>query len=378
MVIGTVTGQVLDFLSWDEAGEAFALAVPDTSPDHQWPPTTVRAPTELRALADGSLQLLSPTVFGARLTRLGHARLRADVDSPHVVLDAVLAPDGFAITLEYLDAERYVVRGVDSAGTETWVIRGGADSHLAEVSERSRLLADAGGRVFLSNVGSLWRVDEGTAELVDRWQGMAAVWCPDGTFGYARYDPERRALDWVTTNPDTGRSGTVVADRGAQEVLSAVIGVDRAGRVYGGFGRPLGRMSASGELDWLVDIDGVTVSEAHGVTIQSMGNDGRAIRLDTVTIAPLDDRRARLIGRTDTGYVLHQPVSGTVGTLVYLDADGRVVNSEPAPENWPLTYCFRQRASVSSVTAAGSVVIAAHSPAGVHLLGLAPEPTPSR
>ncbi|MFG1794394.1 hypothetical protein [Nocardia sp. NPDC049149] len=377
MVIGAVTGQVLDFVSWDEAGEAFAVAVPDTSSDHQWPPTTVRVPTELRALADGSLQLLSPTTFGARLTRLGHARLRADVDSRHVVLDAVLAPDGFAITLECLDAEQYVVRGIDSAGIETWVIRVGADSHLADVSERSRLLAGAGGRVFLSNVGSLWRVDEGTAELVDRWQGMAAVWCPDGTFGYARYDPERRVLDWVTTNPDTGRSVAVVADRGAQEVLSTVIGVDQAGRVYGGFGRPLGRMSASGELDWLVDVDGVTVSAAHGVTIQSILNGDKGIRLDTVTIAPLGDRRARLIGRTDTGYVLHQPARGTVGTLVFLDAAGRVVNSEPAPENWPLRYCSRQRASVSSVTAAGSVVIAVHSAAGVHVLGLAPEPTQS-
>jgi len=354
----TVDAEVVGFVRWEPASEHLEVVWPTPTSSEIWPLAMKHADPDLRALPDGAPQLTLRNSAGARVVRLGaepaHVVVRSTAAS---VVNAVLTPDGSVVVLEKVDNRTFDVRAVAPDGTTIWkhsysATPGGHDG----VRYHSRLLVDSRGRVFVSTRGSLIRVDDTESTVVAEWSGMNAVSCPDGRIGYVRIEPSRTRY-WVVLDLDTSEETAIELS----QPLDDVIGVDEEGRVYWrSFGK-IARMTPDGDVDWLVTSRGIAVSEDFGATILAGENE-------------LGHGMGRLAGRGDDGgYLFYQAVQGTYGKLSYLDRHGRLLRTEPAPEDVWLTMDFAQRPDFSSVTPDGAVLVAVRSKHGVHVVRLTQE-----
>lgn len=367
MVTDDTVARSRALLPWgpDEGVPEVVVPRPPTSAT---PPSMVRATIEVRALPDGTPQLLASVDGGARVIRLSRSPTRVDIQTTGQVVDAVLDIDGSAIVLERLD-DAFTARRVRPDGTSLW--------GMVDVAAKSaRLLTDARGRVFLSSNDFLMEVDDRPSRLVSRRpQRGDAVMHPDGRVGFVHYDTNRAALDWVMLDPTTGGTSVIKGGGGTGAILDRVIGMDAAGRVYGdsSYYYSVGRMTSSGHLDWRVGLAGIAVSARHGVTVLSRKEDGNGTLLDEGGRVPVDLReydRAQLVGRRDDGgYLLHKPDYGN-GSLLHLDTHGRLIEVQSAGSDVWLTTDISQRPSASSVTPDGEVLVAVLTPAGVNVVGL--------
>jgi hypothetical protein len=370
--VDDVSAEAVGFVPWGPA-ETLQPAWLPTSTDTYKQPATHDEP-KLRVLPDGSAQLTLRNSVGARVVRLGATPVR--VTAEHV-RDAVTTTDGTVVVLDQVGFDRFNVRSVRPDGTTLW------QQDCPEAKYDSRLLIDSQDRVFLAISGSLVHVDESGSTVVARWPGSAAVRCPDGRMGYVRAGAGQTRY-WVVLDLDTAEETAIelnLVERGLQEV----IGVDAAGRVYWRGHRTLARMLPDGEIDWLVDIGGITVSERHGVTTLTYGENGRVARFgngDRVSVdlpsADAGGSTGRLVGRGEDGeYVLHRLVwterhRKPDGQLTCLDRSGRLLRTEFAPDELWLTMDISQRPDFSSVTPDGAVLVAVNSEPGVQVVRLTP------
>jgi outer membrane protein assembly factor BamB len=300
------------------------------------------------------------------------------------IVDAVMTADGSVVVLEQqADLYTFDVRCVTPDGTTIWKhsYRAKPGSHDG-VRYDSRLLADSHGRVFVSTRGSLVQVDGSGSTVVARWSGMPAVLCPDGRIGYLRIEPSR-ARYWVVLDVDTSADTTIeLGPATREEVLHDAIGVDAVGRVYWRGHGKLARMLPDGDIDWLVTLRWIAVSERYGATILTFTND-HMVRFDNrgresidLSTCDLDSSMGRLAGRrNDGGYLLYKTLQGTYGRLSHVDRYGRLIRTEPAPDDVWLTMDTAQLPDFSSVTPDGAVLVAVRSKSWVHVVRLTPDDT---
>jgi hypothetical protein len=345
----TAFTEVVGFVRWED-DELLELVWPTPTDSDLWPLAMKHAEPDLRALPDGSPQLTLRNSTGARVVRLGAEPAHVVVSTPASITDAVLTPEGSVVVLEKTGNNTFTVRHLTPDGTTTWTHSysgkpGGHDG----VRYHSRLLIDSRGQVFVSTRGSLIRVNDTESTTVAEWSGMNAVSCPDGRIGYAR------TREWVVLDLDTSEE-TVVEPN---EALDDVIGVDAEGRVYWrSFGK-IARMTPDGDIDWQVTSRGIAVSEEFGATILTTDDN------------EFGDDLGRLAGRGDDGgYVFYQAVQGSYGKLSHVDQHGRLLRTEPAPEDIWLTMDTAQRPGFSSVTPDGAVLVAVRSKLGVHVVAV--------
>ncbi|WP_203862468.1 hypothetical protein [Plantactinospora mayteni] len=329
-----------------------------------------RADVKVRALPDGTPQVLAPTAYGARVVRLSPSPAHVDIKTTGQVKDAVLTEDGHATALVWADGG-YMVHRLRPDGTTAWPVSVVADAG------GHRLITDARGRVFLTANGLLSRVDVRTATpLADQRLGPRVVIDPCGWAGFATLSARGRVLNWVLRDLDSTAEIVIGARKDNHLLLASVIGVDAAGRVYGGDGRWCRRMSPTGAPDWAVELGGVAVSRQHGIAMLFITEDfgGVLVTGDGQIVAKFSHGNSGyLTGRTDDGgYVLHD--GGVIdGRLLYLDTRGRQTRSEPAGGDKWLKNDVHGKPEASSVTPDGEVLIPVRTRDGVHIVALAPK-----
>lgn len=370
MVNDDTVGRICAFLPWGSTDGVPEVFVPGFATGVQLvPPAPRRATIKVRALPDGTPQLLVPVDGGARVIRLGASPARIDIEATGDVIDAVMDVGGGTVILERI-GDACVARRVRPDGKASWCVTDNAATSAC-------LLTDSHGRVFVSSYDFLIEANGCPDRLVSSWPQRAdAVMHPDGRVGFMRHNPDRDThrdvRDWVLLDPATGVT-SLIKGRDAT-FLNRAIGMDASGRVYGHDAGSLGRMTPSGHLDWLVELAGVAVSQRHGVTVLSQqGSNGTL--LDRDGRVPVDRavecERLWLAGRReDGGYVLHDFSGYDYGSLLYLDAHGRLVGVEHAGSDAWLTTDVSQQASASSVTPDGEVLIAVTTRSGVYVIGL--------
>jgi hypothetical protein len=385
MTLDDTFAEAVGFVGWDPPEGAHELLVavwPTPTSSKIWPTAVTHAESRLRALSDGSPQLMLRNSAGARVVRLGAESARVAIQSTaESLVDAVMTPNESVVVLEQVDHRTFDTRCVTLDGATIWKYTYAAEPRgRGGVKYDSRLLADSRGRVFISTHGSLIQVDGTGSTVVARWSGMPAVLCPDGRIGYVRNGPSRTRY-WVVLDVDTSADTTTELSPETREVLDDVIGVDAMGRVYWrSFGK-VTRMLPGGEIDWLVTWGGIAVSEGYGATILTFGENKHVVRFDNggrvsidLSSGDLDDSLGRLAGRTDDGgYILYKTVQGTYGKLSYLDRYGRLIRTELAPDDVWLTTDSAQWPDFSSVTPDGSVLVAVRSKLGIHVVRLMTE-----
>lgn len=350
----TAFAEVVGFVRWDPS-ELLEIVWPTPTDSNIWPLAMKHAEADLRALPDGSPQLTLRNSAGAQVVRLGAEPTQVVVSTEASIVDAVLTPEENVVVLEKVDHNTFTVRHMTPDGTTTWKHSySGKPGDHDGVRYHSKLLVDSRGQVFVSTRGSLIRVNDAESTVVAEWPGMNAVACPDGRIGYVRIG---RARDWVVLDLDTAEETAVQLS----EELDDVIGVDVEGQVYWrSFGK-IARMTPDGDVDWLVTSRGIAVSEEFGATILLDQNE-------------FGIGMGRLAGRSDDGgYVFYQAVQGSYGKLSHVDRHGRLLRTEPAPEDIWLTMDIAQRPGFSSVTPDGAVLIAVRSKQGVHVVRLTKE-----
>jgi hypothetical protein len=348
----TAFAEAVGFVRWDPS-ELLEIVWPTPTDSNIWPLAMKHAEADLRALPDGSPQLTLRNSTGARVVRLGAEPAQVVVSTAASIIDAVLTPEENVVVLEKVDHNTFTVRHMTPDGTTTWKHSySGKPGDHDGVRYHSRLLVDSRGQVFVSTHGSLIRVSDTESTVVAEWSGTNAVACPDGRTGYVRIE---RATDWVVLDLDTAEETAVQLS----EAPDDVIGVDAAGRVYWrSFGKIV-RMTPDGEIDWLVTSRGIAVSEKFGATILAVGEN------------EVGEGMGRLAGRSDDGgYLFYQAVQGSYGKLSHVDQDGRLLRTEPAPEDVWLTMDTAQRPGFSSVTPDGAVLVAVRNKLGVHVVAV--------
>jgi hypothetical protein len=395
---GDFASRVTGFFPWGPVDGLPEASVPGVMYGNEWwIPARQRFPVKLRVLADGRPQLLVPASGRTRVTVLGqtvtHIDILPDSDAPSErwITDAVLSGDQSIIVLERVGRHGFVVKQARADGTPGWELDSAdQESRLGEDPGHARLLSGPGGRIYLASRGgspyrlasgdersSLFRVDDGSGDCLYQWKGPDPVMLPDGGMGFARYGSSRNRVDWVQVNLDTGAEVVVESDQKLGSYLNKAIGVDDDGNVFGSFAGALVRMRNAAERDWSLTLNGIVVSEQHGITAMSLSakrdeawlDDGHRIAIDLGR----GNRRGYLVNRTDDGgYVLYQRTRGDFGTLLYLDHTGEHVRSEPAPEDVWFTSSQAQEPSAGSVTRDGEVLVAVLGSAGVHVVGIRP------
>jgi hypothetical protein len=333
----------------------------------------------LRVLPDGATQLSVPIDNGVCLIRLGDTGLRQNVFSTTYVADAVLFDDRSALLLEYFDPRMYVVRRVDPDGSPVWALEFTPDADgVNEVDQDSQLLVDGTGRVLLSNRTSLVRVDDGSGQCLYRWRGASAVAYQDGRIGYSRPRADHVwGLDYVTIDL-AGNSEKVLPSVDHRDwLLVRLIGVDADDRVYG---KGLQRMSAAGELEWHATVGGIVISDDFHVLVQTefieRGTERLIARIGELTMDLTRHRGSLIDCDIDGSYILRQrPTTRTPDMVHVFDAGGRLVRSEPSPDDVALAHFVMQSPTQSSVTREGEVLVVVKGPAGVYVVGLRPAGT---
>jgi hypothetical protein len=361
--------EAIGFVPWGPSETLRPAWLPTSADTYNQPPT--HDEPKLRVLPDGSPQLALRNSAGARVVRVGDAPVQVTAE---LVRDAVTTPDGTIVLLEQVGFDKLALRGVRPDGTTLW------QQNCPDAEYNSRLLTDSQGRVFVAIGGSLIQVDESASTVFARLPGSQAVLCPDGRIGYVR------AGHWVVRDLGTGsEEETALGSDLEERDLREVIGVDASGRVYWRGCQTIARMLPDGDIDWLIHIGGIAVSERHGVTVLTYSDDSRVARFASggrVSIdlpsGDLDDRSGRLAGRGDDGeYVLYKliwqrPYREPDGQLTYLDREGRPLRTELAPDDIWLTMDISQQPDFSSVTPDGAVLVAVNSELGVHVVRLTP------
>jgi hypothetical protein len=361
VIADDATAEAIGFVPWAPPGSPAELREP------VWPVSTAdrtsaerHVEARLRALPDGSPQLTLRTTAGARVVHLGAEPTEVTVESDaRLVRDAVTTVDGTVVALEQFGHDRFEARGT---GITPW------RHPLPGAGYDSQLLTDAGGRIFVTTRDSLIQVDAAAATVVARLAGGRAVMYPDGRIGFAR------DRSWVVRDMDTSEETATEIGPAGRTALREAIGADAAGRIYWRGPGTVARMLPDGDLDWLVTLNGIAVSEEHGVTLGTLAGDvarfdnGGRVRVDASA-----DHMGQLAGRGDDGeYLLYREVRAGHGQLSSVDSDGRLLRSGPAPDDIWLTRDSAQSPDFSSVTTDGAVLVAVRAEPGVHIVRLTP------
>jgi hypothetical protein len=328
------------------------------------------------------------TLLGALVVRLDAEQTRYDVStSAGSVQDAVITSIGRVVVLERLTAGRYAVRYLAMDGSTVWRhIWIGTRSHSGEVP--ARLLIDSHDQIFLAHGDhSLVHIAETTATIDGvRSDHRHIIMCPDDRVGFIRSaynavtpNTRIRSPEWTTLDLESQSETTTEISLTKPDSATRVIGSDSSGQVYMIGFHGLTRRSESGEIDWEPTLPGIAFSKRDGATLhytsRATGTGLLADKNNVVELNPseFEESPGVLVGREeDDGYLMYSLEDGTYGRLTHLDAAGRFLRTEQAPEDILMRCDEMLRPSHSSVTPDGKVLVPVHTGDGVYVVALQP------